>query len=148
MKFSEKDFIPVPLYQKSFIYFLIKENEVVYVGKTTQGISRPFSHKDKDYDSINIIYCDEKDLDELEDMYISKYKPPYNKLLNFNINYTLSRVRDEIRKKYDNKKFSKPTLKKIIKALDIPVFIENGSEYIKKDDYQRVLIAYEKAYKK
>lgn len=148
MIFSEENFISVPLYQKSFIYFLIKDNEVVYVGKTTQGISRPFSHKDKDYDSINIIYCEEKDLDELEDMYISKYKPPYNKLLNFNMNYTLARVRDEIRKKYDDKKFSKTKLNKIIKALDIHVFIENGSEYIKKDDYQRVLIAYENVYKK
>lgn len=143
MKFSEKDFIAVPLYQNSFIYFLIKNDDVVYVGKTTQGLLRPLSHKDKDYDSLAIIYCTEENIDELEDKYISKYKPPYNKLMNFGMNYTLSRVRDEIRKRYNDKKFSKPALKRIMKDLDIAVFCENGSEYIKKKDFNRILTEYE-----
>ncbi len=85
-------------YGKSFIYFLIKDEEVVYIGKTTAGLKRPFSHLDKDFDTIKIIDCAEDDLGNKEDYYISKYYPIYNKSMNSNTNISLKCVRDNIRK--------------------------------------------------
>lgn len=59
MKFCEDEsmVITIPKYASNLVYFLLKDNEVVYVGQTTQGIVRPFSHRDKDFDEIKIIYC-------------------------------------------------------------------------------------------
>ena len=81
MKFEEQDaifynFNKMP--KIGFVYFLIKNKEVVYVGKTTQGIVRPLSHKDKDFDSFYMIKCDYEELGEKEMEMIFKYKPKYN----------------------------------------------------------------------
>lgn len=65
-----------------FIYFLIKDNNLVYVGKSNNGIlCRINSHiKDKDFDSAYYVASSSEDLlDEYEKKYIVKYKPKYNK---------------------------------------------------------------------
>lgn len=98
-KFDEhENVITVPRYNDVFIYFLIKSGEVVYVGQTKQGLTRPLSHRDKDFDEIKIMYCTENALDSLEDKYIQKYKPHYNKQSNYAMRWGLQRVRNEIRK--------------------------------------------------
>ena len=58
-----------------FIYFLLKQKEVVYVGQTTRGIARPLFHlsSNKVFDEIKIIYCEEKDLNDYECFFIEKY---------------------------------------------------------------------------
>ena len=61
------------------VYFLIKNDEVIYVGKTIQGISRPLSHNDKDFDSFYMINCKDNELDIKEVEMICKYKPKFNK---------------------------------------------------------------------
>ena len=94
--FEEKDAITIPINYKSFIYFLIKNNVVVYVGQTKQGLYRPFSHRDKEYDEMKIILCEPNKLDLIEDKYILKYKPIYNKEINSA--YGLLNARNRIRK--------------------------------------------------
>ena len=86
MKFEEKtknNFLKKEICG-SMIYFLIKNNEVVYVGQSKNGISRIFFHKytKKDFDNLYFINCKEKELSTLENYYITKYKPLYNKTLN------------------------------------------------------------------
>lgn len=63
------------------IYFLIDvNNEVVYVGKTLHEYSRPFAHiNDKVFEKITVLRCNESELDYLEDKFIMKYQPKYNK---------------------------------------------------------------------
>ena len=68
--------------RNSFIYFLIKDNEIVYVGQTKAGLSRIFQHNDKKFDSYSIIECEQSELDELENEYIIKFNPKYNKTIN------------------------------------------------------------------
>ena len=64
------------------IYFLIKENKVVYVGQTEFGLKRILSHiPEKDFDTIKTIRCDKENLNEMEIAYIVKYQPIYNKCL-------------------------------------------------------------------
>lgn len=61
------------------IYFLIKKDEIVYVGQTTKGISRVYAHLgDKDFDSYAILGCKEDELNDLEAYYIVEFNPCYN----------------------------------------------------------------------
>ena len=62
------------------IYFLILHDKVVYVGKSNAGITRPFSHTNKTFDSISYYEVPEEiNLDIIEYYYINKFKPHYNK---------------------------------------------------------------------
>lgn len=126
MEFEENNIaITIPQYPKNFIYFLIKNNIVVYVGQTTQGILRPFQHKDKDYDEIKIIACAKEMLDFLEDKYIEKYMPKYNQTMNSSMNYSLIRARNKIRTIFNNK-IDIRELKKIINNLKIELHVGNN----------------------
>lgn len=138
MIFEEKNFISIEEYKKVFIYFLIKNDEVVYVGKTTQGIFRPLSHRNKDYDKINIIYCDVDKSDKLESYYILKYKPKYNKELNYNSFYTMNMVVKKIKREIDFN-FNLWRLKSIIKETQINIQEFNGKKYISKDDFKEII---------
>jgi hypothetical protein len=67
-----------------FIYFLINDGNLVYVGKSNKNIlARINSHiKDKDFDSAYYVAISSENLlDEYEKKYILKYKPKYNKHL-------------------------------------------------------------------
>lgn len=86
----------------TFVYLLLNDEEVVYVGQTTQGLKRIEQHqkeKKKIFNNYKIISCIKKDLNELENFYILKYQPKYNKKLNsvnVNENYIILRLKDEI----------------------------------------------------
>ena len=59
MKFEEGSYIDLTDIPKCFIYFLIDNEEVVYVGQTTKGLSRvEVHHKDKLFDRVYAILCD------------------------------------------------------------------------------------------
>lgn len=138
---DEKYSISVPVYDDCFIYFLLDKNEVVYVGKTTQGISRPFNHKSsKKFDQIKIIYFESDKLDEMEDFFIKKYKPKYNKISNYNQNYSLKRVIEKLKNEKVVNKISVVKLKKILKTIGVSIFIDEytGKENIASEDYEKI----------
>ena len=87
MTFEEKEYIKIPNTQDTFVYFLLDGLEVVYVGKTINNLSRPLSHRDKKYDSINLIYCPKEKLEETEDFFIQKYKTKYKLVVNGAYNF-------------------------------------------------------------
>lgn len=138
MKFEENaKAIPIPILRSSFIYFLLLDENVVYVGQTKTGISRPLSHENnKMFNSIKIIECDKEELDYLEDKYIAKYKPVYNGTIEYALNYSIERVHKKISKRFS---LSIPSIKlyEIFKMLKIRPFIDliNGKEYITNADY-------------
>ena len=106
MKFEEENCIDVLKYENCFVYFLLKDNEVVYVGQTTVGISRPMAHYDKDFDRIKLMYCEVEELNELENKYIIKYNPKYNKTYNYAMWYSFDRIKSYIRAKTLCKNFT------------------------------------------
>lgn len=65
------------------IYFLIKDNKVVYVGKTIEWPFRLKSHiyYHMDFDNAKFLKYPKDDLDRWERAYIKKYNPIYNKML-------------------------------------------------------------------
>ena len=142
MKFNDdKNAITVPKYQNCFVYFLLKGGEVVYVGQTKNGIERPFSHKDKDFDEIKIIYCEETDVDTVEDSFIKKYTPAYNKQRNYFAQWSLLKVRNCIRKATGISNFTIPKLKKILRELGIIAEkdIYTGGSYIPSDECPKII---------
>lgn len=65
------------------VYFLIKNEEVVYVGQSVNIISRVSAHvKQKEFDRFAFVPCDAQDLDVLESLYIHFLQPELNGLLN------------------------------------------------------------------
>lgn len=121
MKFLEnnENVITLPKYQESFIYFLINDGEVVYVGQTRNGLSRPLSHRDKAFNEIKILYCSPEELDFWEDKYIQKYNPLYNKKSNYTMRWTLLRVRNYIREQLGLTDYTVPKLKALLDELKI-----------------------------
>ena len=126
MKFCEDEsmVITIPKYASNLVYFLLKDNEVVYVGQTAQGIVRPFSHRDKDFDEIKIIYCEKELLNFYEDMFITKYAPHYNKQSNYAMKLSLQRVKNKIKPLLGGASLTVWQIKRAIKELDIKVITD------------------------
>jgi hypothetical protein len=61
------------------VYFLIKNETVVYVGQSTNIFQRVGDHESKkDFDTFTYIECAKEDLNIMETKYIVKFKPPLN----------------------------------------------------------------------
>lgn len=64
----------------SGIYFLIKNNKIVYIGQSKSIAVRLAGHNHKGFfDCYSYIACNESDLDFMESMYIGIYRPELNK---------------------------------------------------------------------
>lgn len=69
---------------KGHIYFLFDGDEVVYVGRTTFGIDRVYRHRTeaggyKKFDSVTMLACELRELEEMERKWIKRLQPRYNK---------------------------------------------------------------------
>lgn len=137
MQFEEENALTINKHECAFIYFLLKNKEVVYVGQTKVGLARPFSHRDKDYDEIKIIYCDSSELDITEDKYIQKYKPIYNKQNNYAVRWNLMRVRNNIRELFNMPDYTMFELKKVLEKLSVipEKNYRNGNQSISFNEY-------------
>lgn len=66
------------------IYFLLQDDDVVYIGKTITGVTRIYQHVGKKkfnhYCFINMPDLTEKELYSVEAKYILKYEPTLNKM--------------------------------------------------------------------
>jgi hypothetical protein len=84
-KFSIKDILKnakryKPPLRVAYIYFLINKGVIVYVGQTTNFHLRIKQHKkNKEFTSIFKIKCNVNYLYKVENFYIKKFKPIYNK---------------------------------------------------------------------
>jgi dTDP-4-dehydrorhamnose reductase len=68
--------------KSKFVYFLISNNEIVYVGLSDVLQSRLHKHtKDKDFDKVAWIRVKADDQKYIEAFYISTLKPKYNKFI-------------------------------------------------------------------
>ena len=78
-----KELIKVPVDEvvrkEWIVYFLCYQKEVVYVGKSSNLLSRLGSHKkDKVFDEVYCIEVKAENVDEIENHYIDKFMPKYN----------------------------------------------------------------------
>lgn len=62
-----------------FVYFLTRNDEIVYVGQTRNLTNRLLAHeKDKSFDRVFFIECDLQTVNETERHYIDRFSPEYN----------------------------------------------------------------------
>jgi len=119
------------------IYFLIKNEEVVYVGQTINGVSRIKQHKqDKDFDHYYFKQCQKNNLNKNEARYISIYNPKYNKSI------------PSIHKYYQSSIYG-VLPKKVLDFLGLRyLWKTNGTEYYDKLEYESVVDNIEKTFGK
>lgn len=108
------------------VYFLLKDNQIVYVGQSMFVASRIANHKkDKDFDSYRVILCYAPLMGKWERRLIQKFRPKYNKngygpevnMLNFSVSEHLKgEIEAQARKKgLSPSKFVREIIKKYIK---------------------------------
>ena len=63
------------------VYFLIKDEQIVYVGQSVDVLRRISRHRDNDilFDSFTIVFCEKGEMDGLEAKYIDAFLPKYNR---------------------------------------------------------------------
>nr|DAW58867.1 MAG TPA: UvrABC system protein C [Caudoviricetes sp.] len=153
MRFEDFDFDNCHVLYKrqlltNYIYFLIKNEEVVYVGQTSKGLCRIYQHLDnKVFDKVYLLKVEDKnDLNKLELFYIFKYKPLYNKSYKVaNTMVSLKKVRNYLRDILKDDSLTVVDVRKILKKYDIKIFKnEKISESIYKDDFLKLQLLTER----
>lgn len=146
MKFKEDVYIDLTDTPMTFIYFLIYNEDVVYVGQTTNGLGRVYSHiHDKSFNKVYIIEAEKDNLDYWEDFYIFKYKPIYNKVPNWKCNFSITKLARKLREYYYEQdsiwhtELTKTKIKKMIKELHIVPREYNDELYIGIEDYYQII---------
>jgi hypothetical protein len=77
-----ENYRPLEAINEFKVYFLLQDNLIVYVGKSTNNVNgRVLSHRvDKEFDGYSFIVSrDEEEMSTLETLFILRYKPKYNK---------------------------------------------------------------------
>lgn len=113
------------------IYFLLHEDEIVYIGQSTSPQTRIKQHVREAYvgefDGIYFHFCDPDMLDELEARYITTFKPKYNSVVN---NKFLQSVDSAMIEYVKN---NKDEIINLLKVKGIDVFEFKGKNYIQKE---------------
>ena len=126
----------------NIVYFLLRYDEIVYVGVTGKLQQRLDTHtKDKDFDSYAFIkFKDRKTAEIMECRYILEFRPQYNKSIQPSDLITLNMLRNTI-KSLDNigTKYYKKNVNKVIKKLDVPLVEFNGTYYVNNYDVLRIV---------
>lgn len=62
------------------VYFLYKNDDIIYIGQSVNVMARVGQHVDKDFDNVKIICCDKQNLNDVEAFFIDLFKPRLNKI--------------------------------------------------------------------
>ena len=83
---QEQDILLVAKPWMSFcgVYFLISDDEVVYVGQSVNVYARIAQHKNKKFDKFAVLACSSQQLNVIESLYIHMLKPILNGSANHN----------------------------------------------------------------
>lgn len=139
MRFKECEKILVfPNIQCPIIYFLLDKEEVVYVGQSKFGVSRPFMHRDKDFTDVAVMECKENELDYYETKYIRQYNPKYNRKAGA-LELTFKKARNRIRETTVFSDFTVNDIKRIMKKIKIQAKELDGLKYIDEDDFAKII---------
>lgn len=101
------------------VYFLIKDNEIVYVGKTENGFARIMTHireKEKIFDSYAIFPVGKELLEQVEINNILHYRPIYNKNFFSSFYVGISTINKKCCEKFGTRKMK--LIKKVLQNLE------------------------------
>lgn len=119
------------------VYFLYKNEEVVYVGKSKCVLKRLFQHSGKEFDSFSYkTFENEEECSLQEEFYINKLKPKYNfKSTGYvpsKIYFRELRTQEEVEEILKNK------------GIDYVKNYQNGNIHVKKSEIEIIKILIEK----
>ena len=84
--YSPEDIVAagMPVSRQTGVYFLIRDSEIIYVGKTTDLYNRlrRHVHDGRRFDHYNFLPCPPEQLNELEAAYIARILPRENRVMN------------------------------------------------------------------
>jgi excinuclease UvrABC nuclease subunit len=139
--------------RNSIIYFLFKNDEIVYVGQSKTGTNRIWQHTrndryidKKDFNFYSFIPCEENTLNETEAYYIIKFKPKYNKSIPKNnkyVNINKCCSPSAAKKILSHAKCSYFKLQKEAAYMDIDDFYDLFRNEFKRDYITQNYVAYE-----
>lgn len=80
MKFEETgNVLTLDKTSKHFIYFLLQNGSVIFIGKVQKDFSEIYKHDNENYDAIKVLPCPAELLEIEEARLIEKYKPINNR---------------------------------------------------------------------
>ena len=128
-------------FNKCGIYFLIDDqNEVVYVGQSTNIYDRCITHyKNKDilFTKIKYLLVSESKLDNVEGYFILKYKPKYNISLT---GYVLFKdVRSALQRDL-GRKVKQSMIRDVMRETNIQISMVGTDIYVNKEDIRKAVI--------
>ena len=124
----------------SVIYFLLQDNEIVYVGSSGNGLSRIYQHiKDKKFDAYSYIVVPSQYRAQIENDYIFKFNPKYNNLPNYEDMVSLKVLQKQLKDKKVKDLYYKRNLYKLFERFEIPIIKWRQFELIQKSDYYKFL---------
>lgn len=122
----------------NIVYFLLKGDEIVYIGSTHNLNFRLEYHlRTKDFDSFYYVQTkDDKTMLQVEAENIINYCPKYNKIFNEQF-ITISYLKTYLKKiGYES---NKKEIRKVIEKLSIKTYPFNNLNYIKKEDVKNII---------
>lgn len=127
-----------------YVYRFVKNNEVIYVGKTYSMDLRMYEHKNKPFykecDKIEYVeFEDEMNQSFYEILIINKFKPKYNKKDLYNTSFEIKDPKENEWKIYDGLNVYKQFYENNVKIFDIFDGIGITNEKVNKSDCARSL---------
>jgi hypothetical protein len=118
------------------VYFLIQDSEIVYVGQSTNVMTRLLQHKNKEWNGWFCVECDMEELTCLEDHYILKFLPKYNKTI-----FSTDKIPGYTPFKNIKKVYSQSfqTFRKEVKKNHIDCKKINGKTYYCLEDFKKTI---------
>lgn len=114
------------------IYFLLRNNKIVYVGQCKKGLARLYAHcSDKKFDGYYFKQCDVENLNNIEAYYICNFEPQYNQTIPSNEYFKSKSQLKEIFK------VSGVKLNKMIREKQIKPYFHGSYFNIKDFNYNR-----------
>jgi len=130
------------------IYFLIDNEEIVYIGVSEQMMYRVITHareKKKHFDSFSMLKmdCSQEELYEYETENMIYHNCKYNKVISSAKYMSINCIKIKIKSIFDVYSVHKKTIKKNLNHLNIKIHMLNATELVHIDDVE-ILIQYMK----
>ena len=122
------------------IYFLLQDNEIVYVGSSNKGLGRIYQHiRDKKFDAYSYIVVPAENRADLENNYIFRFNPKYNHIPNYENIISLNVLQKQLKQRKVEKLYYKRELYKLFEKFGIPIIRWRQFELIYDLDYYQFL---------
>ena len=67
-----------PFIKRCGIYFLVKDDEIIYIGQSINIPARLAQHVNKHFDRVFVLECSQSELNTVERIYLNHFRPRLN----------------------------------------------------------------------